>query len=114
MRRTWLILYTGAMAAALAVAIAFAARGYEQAHRDARWNDQAKAAARVAAIAAQRAQLAEARYAAATAEYAKLTATVTAATKALSAEIAKTKSIKRKIITGSTIVSYVTAPTKAG
>ena len=114
MRRTWLLLYTGGMLAALAIALAFAVSGYQSASREAHWNDEAKAAAATAASMAEREQVATARYAAAAKEYATLTAKVNAATKALSDEIARTRAIRRKVVTGSTIVSYVAAPTKAG
>ena len=114
MRRTWLMLYTGGMALAVIAAVAFAVRGYQHAHRDARWNDRARATQAAAVAVAREEQLAETRLAAAAAEYGKLTAKVNAATKTLSDEIARTKAIKRKIVTGSTIVSYVTASSKAG
>ncbi len=114
MRRTWLLLYTGGMLVALVIALTFAVRGYQRAQHEAHWNDRARSAANAAAAIARREQSATARYAAANAEYAALAAKVNVATKALADEIARTKTTKRKVVTGSTIVSYVAVPTKAG
>ena len=114
MRHRWLTFYTGITAAITVLAIVSAVQAYNRA--DAGGRSQREAAAATAAVAhAEHADAAAvARNAAATLATDRLTKQVNTNVKKIAAAIERTRKVKRKIIIGSTIVSYVTAPTKAG
>jgi len=114
MRRHSLLGYTGLMAIVTGLAIFFAVHSYQRAEALSSWKTQRTHWQQVAAEAKKRDDLASAKNTAARAAAAKLAKQVNDTNAAIAAEIEKTKKLKRKIITGSTIVSYVTAPTKAG
>jgi hypothetical protein len=114
MRRRWLTVYTGIMAAVMALAIVSAVQAYHRADAGSRWTREATQWKATVATAEKADALALARNKAATAATDRLTRRVNDTTKAIATQIERTRKLKRKIVTGSTIVSYVNAPTKAG
>jgi hypothetical protein len=114
MRRPWLIVYSGLMLATTVAAIAFAVLSWQRAQAGRHWKSDETAWARRYEAAHHSDLVAVARFNAAKAASDRLTRQVNESNQALARAIAATQKLKRKIITGSTIVSYVTVPTKAG
>ena len=114
MRRRWLMVYTGVMAAVTVLALVSAVQAYNRAESGSRWTREATQYRNAVARAQKADAIAVARNKAASLATDRLTKQVNATTAAIAAEIRRTQRMKRKIVTGSTIVSYVNAPTKAG
>jgi hypothetical protein len=107
MPRSLFILYTLAMGAVCAVAVALAVQSYGRAHHAAAWQRDAKAWQQRAAAASARDRAVVARYGAVKTMYDDLVAQAQKSQAALAAEIARTRAMKPRVVTGSTIVSYV-------
>jgi hypothetical protein len=105
--RSLFICYTIAMGVVCAVAVALAVQSYGRAHHAAAWQRQAKVWQQRASAAAVRDQAVVARYGAVKTMYDDLAARVKKSQAALAAEIARTRATKPRVVTGSTIVSYV-------
>jgi hypothetical protein len=107
-RVSYLALYNLGIAAVCTGALAFAVQADHRAHAHADATARASHLQKLTDSAAARDQLAVDRYNALTAQFAKLVKTVNTNQRTLAAEIAKTRTMKRKVVTGSTVVSYVT------
>ena len=107
MQRALILLYTGAMAIVTAAAIVFAVQAYHRADGSAAWHYHATALKQQTADLKRADAAALKRFAGAQMAYSQLTAKVEASQTTLAAEIARVRSLKPKIITGSTVVSYV-------
>ena len=107
-RISYLALYNVGIAAICIGVIAFAIRAEQRAHAHPAANARADQLQKAADAASTADQLAVDRYNALTARFAQLTKSINANQAALAAEITKTRTMKRKVVTGSTVVSYVT------
>lgn len=108
MRFSYLALYNVGVAAVCVGTFGLAINAEHRAHAHAGATADATRLATLADAAGARDQLAVDRYNALTARFAQLTKTINANQKQLAAEITKTRTMKRKVVTGSTVVSYVT------
>jgi hypothetical protein len=108
MRFSYLAIYNVGIAAVCAGAMGFAFKAEQRAHAHGTVTNHAAQLQKQADTAAAADQLAVDRYNALTARFAQLTKQINANQKALAAEITRTRTIKRKVVTGSTVVSYVT------
>ena len=113
----YLALYNVAVAGVVAASVMFAVNAHHRAAAQSHWTKeavtwQAKADAKQKADA-----IAVAKVQALSTRYAALTKKVQKDQKALAAQIAKTRTMKRKVVTGATIVSYASSgggPTPSG
>ncbi len=108
MRLSYLAIYNVGVAAICGGALAFAVQAEHRANAHSAATAKVEHLQKLADQAAARDQLAVDRYNALAANFKKLTTTINANQKLLAAEITKTRTMKRKVVTGSTVVSYVT------
>jgi inactivated superfamily I helicase len=117
LRVGYLTLYNVAIAGAVAVSVMFAVTAHHRAAARAHWKQDA-VTWQARADAKQKADdLAVARVKALSDRYTALAKTVQKDQKALAALITKTRTMKRKVVTGATIVSYASSgggPTPSG
>jgi hypothetical protein len=109
-RIPYLALYNVAVAGVCAASIGFALQAHDRASRASHWNGDANRVAKVGEALQHRDELAVARYQALTQRYNDVGKKIQAAEKTLAAEIARTRTLHAKVITGATLVSYVTVP----
>jgi hypothetical protein len=108
MRFSYLAIYNVGIAVVCAATLGFAFQAQQRAHAHGTDTTRATQLQTAADSAAAADQLAVDRYNALTARFTQLTKQINANQKALAAEITRTRTIKRKVVTGSTVVSYVT------
>jgi hypothetical protein len=109
MRIPYLGIYNVLVAAVCATCIAFAVQAHGRAAHLGHYRQDAARLAAANATRQQRDQVAVAKVQALAARYAALTRSVQADQKTLADVIAKTRKMKRKVVTGATIVSYASS-----
>jgi hypothetical protein len=102
----YLTAYNAAIALACAATIGYAAHAYDRAHIEKRHVPVAAHLAKVTDAKSAADQAAVSKVLALSGALQDLTKRVAAEQTTLAAEIAKTRTMKRKVVTGSTIVSY--------
>ena len=105
----WLPVYNAGLAIVCAVTVTAAVGNRDAGGRADHWSKQADARRELLLREQARDQEAVARYATLAASYDALVARVQSHEKKLAAEIDATRKLRRKVITGKTVVSYVTS-----
>ena len=105
----WLPVYNVGLAGVCAVAVAVAASSSGAGERADRWTKRAEANRQSVLRASARDRESVARYTTLAAEYDGLVARVKQHQTRLAAEITATRKLRRKVVIGSTIVSYTPA-----
>ncbi len=105
----WLGVYNAGLAIVCAVTVTAAVGNRDAGRRADRWATKADARRELVLREQARDQEAVARYATLAASYDALIARVQGHEKLLAAEIDATRKLHRKVVTGSTVVSYVTS-----
>lgn len=107
MRIPYLALYNAAVAVVCAGSVALAYQAHDRAAAKQHWKHEAQRLEKQAVLLQARDEAAVARYQALNDRFAVLATNVAASEKKLAAEISKTRTMKRKVVTGATVVSYV-------
>ena len=102
----YLTVYNAAVAGACAATLAYAVHAHDQAHAKRTYGAATAQLAKVTDAKAAHDRAAVAKVVALSSALQDLTKRVASEQQTLASEIAKTRSMKRKVVTGSTIVSY--------